>query len=99
MTRKLSTPGVAETETTTPADQTQVDQTDVGTEENTELVQQSNQSDSLPEPQVTIDLSEIIESQKRIESKIDQLLKAGGIEVPKKKVWRQGKHGMEYKEI
>jgi hypothetical protein len=41
----------------------------------------------------------ILENQKRIENKLDQLLKAGGIETPKKKRWVQGKNGLEHKEV
>jgi hypothetical protein len=41
----------------------------------------------------------ILENQKRIENKIDHLLKAGGIETPKKKRWVQGKNGLEHKEV
>ena len=41
----------------------------------------------------------LLESILRLESKVDQLLKANGIEKPKKMKWVQGKHGMEQKEI
>ena len=40
----------------------------------------------------------ILEGQIRIENKLDQLLKAGGVDTPKKMRWVQGKHGLEYKE-
>ncbi len=44
-------------------------------------------------------LDQIIESQKRIEKKLDQLLKAGGIEAPKQKRFMLGTNGYEEKEI
>ncbi|MDM1330021.1 hypothetical protein [Acinetobacter indicus] len=44
-------------------------------------------------------LDQVLENQKRIEGKLDQLLKAGGIEAPKKKRWVQGKNGYEQKEV
>ena len=41
----------------------------------------------------------MLDNQTRIEAKLDQLLKAGGIEAPKKKRWVQGKKGLELKEV
>lgn len=44
-------------------------------------------------------LDQILEGQKRIEKKLDALLKAGKVEAPSKKRWVQGKHGLEHKDI
>ena len=44
-------------------------------------------------------LDQILEGQKRIEKKLDALMKAGKIEAPSKKRWVQGKHGLEHKDI
>lgn len=91
--RKINTPGVTEsqqpetTEETKPEQPTETVADHVATE--------SQHVESIEDPR----LEEIIEGQKRIENKIDQLLKAGGIESPKRMAWKQGKHGMELKEI
>lgn len=54
---------------------------------------------TVSEPVAESSLSEILETQKRIETKLDQLLVAGGIEAPKKKRWVQGENSLEHKEI
>lgn len=44
-------------------------------------------------------IEQVLENQKRIERKLDQLLKAGGVEAPKKKRFVLGESGYEEKEI
>lgn len=65
--------------------------------------QSTNETSSVSEPVITAvqlaQLDQVLENQKRIEGKLDQLLKAGGIEAPKKKRWVQGKNGYEQKEV
>lgn len=91
--RQIKTPGVTESQQPetneneqTPDIQDAVAETGVTESQSVEPVEDPR-------------LDEIIEGQKRIENKIDQLLKAGGIEAPKRMAWKQGKHGMELKEI
>lgn len=94
--RATRTPGAKEPEQTT---QEQADQAleEILKDASTGEVAPVEQSTAVPER--VIQLDQIIESQKRIEKKLDQLLKAGGIEAPKHKRWVQGKNGLEHKEI
>lgn len=105
--RQLQTPGAqpATDETPIGANESNPHGEDISNEMSTEP--ESNQVDETPEAQgspesIQIDdarLVLILDNQKRIESKLDQLLKAGGIEAKKKTRWVQGKHGLEQKEI
>lgn len=60
--------------------------------------QSTNETSSLGAPVEDERLDQILEGQKRIEKKLDALLKAGKVEAPKKLRWQQGKHGLELKE-
>lgn len=109
-TRKVSTPGATETTTPDPAPTAETENT-TGTvsEPVAEKTADTSTYDSAPDPTAGAEniqafpedprLDLILDNQKRIENKIDQLLKAGGIEAPKKKRWVQGKHGLEHKEV
>ena len=94
--RATRTPGAKEPEPTT---QEQADQAleEILKDASTGEVAPVEQSTAVPER--TVQLDQIIESQKRIEKKLDQLLKAGGIEAPKQKRFVLGKNGYEEKEI
>lgn len=109
-TRKTSVPGATGTTTPDPAPTAEIENTtgtvsepDVGTgvgqsADSTEYTKSEDSTDikfSSEDPRLDL----ILDNQKRIENKIDQLLKAGGIEAPKKKRWVQGKHGLEHKEV
>lgn len=61
--------------------------------------QSTSETSSLTEPVNNDLLNIVLENQKRLETKIDQLLKAGGVDAPKKLRWVQGKNGLEQKEI
>ena len=108
-TRKVSTPGATGTTTPDPAPTAETENTTgtvsepvVGTgvgqsADSTEDTKSEDSTDikfSSEDPRLDL----ILDNQKRIENKIDQLLKAGGIETPKKKRWVQGKNGLEHKE-
>ncbi|EZQ12164.1 hypothetical protein [Acinetobacter sp. Ver3] len=99
MSRKLQTPGATEPELTPGVTETDPNGENVSNEMSTNP--ESTESQDTAEPiqinDVRLDL--ILENQKRIESKLDQLLKAGGVEAKKKTRWVQGKHGLEQKEI
>ncbi|WP_151775915.1 hypothetical protein [Acinetobacter colistiniresistens] len=107
MTRRVQTPGAtaAQLEETKAADsQTQL-QTDAalqhinnGNGDDPQEQQVLGQIDSHSETILT-NQELILEGQKRIENKLDQLLAAGGIEVAKKMRWVQGKNGHELKEV
>lgn len=94
--RATRTPGAKEPEQTT---QEQADQAleEILKDASTGEVAPVEQSTAVPERAIQLD--QIIESQKRIEKKLDQLLKAGGIEAPKQKRFVLGKNGYEEKEI
>ena len=94
--RATRTPGAKEPEQTT---QEQADQAleEILKDASTGEVAPVEQSTAVPER--VIQLDQIIESQKRIEKKLDQLLKAGGTEAPKQKRFVLGKNGYEEKEI
>ncbi|WP_374854438.1 hypothetical protein ACEWX4_07615 [Acinetobacter indicus] len=103
-TRKVQTPGAKPAETTieTPVDEAPASGS-VGETPEEQQDQSTNETSSVSEPVITAvqlaQLDQILENQKRIEGKLDQLLKAGGIEAPKKKRWVQGKNGYEQKEV
>lgn len=64
--------------------------------------QSTNETSSLGalvEPVEDPRIDQILVNQARIEKKLDQLLKSGGIEVKKKQRWSQGKNGLELKDI
>lgn len=105
--RKLQTPGAqpAIDETPIGANESNPHGEDISNEISTEpesiQIDESTEAQSTPES-IQVDdarLDLILENQKRIESKLDQLLKAGGIEAKKKTRWIQGEHGLEQKEI
>lgn len=102
----LRTPGKAATaEEITTTTKTEVTSTSTASTP----VQQVNQSEQDLEPQVdqpktspaehSDRIDQILQNQIRIESKLDQLLKAGGIEAAKKQRWVEGKHGLELREV
>ncbi|RKG45149.1 MULTISPECIES: hypothetical protein [Acinetobacter] len=83
--------GTAETPNADAKDQTQTEADSTPAE--------TGESSSNPDyAQLIANQQTILEGQIRIENKIDQLLKAGGVDTPKKMRWVQGKHGLEYKE-
>ena len=64
--------------------------------------QSTNETSSVSEPVEPVEdprIDQILVNQARIEKKLDQLLKSGGIEVKKKQRWSQGKNGLELKDI
>lgn len=103
-TRKVQTPGAKPADTTieTPVDEAPVVES-AGETPEAPQDQSTNETSSVSEPVITAvqlaQLDQVLENQKRIEGKLDQLLKAGGIEAPKKKRWVQGKNGYEQKEV
>ncbi|WP_156189020.1 hypothetical protein [Acinetobacter indicus] len=99
-TRKVQTPGAKPADTTieTPVDEAPAIGS-VGETPEEQQDQSTNETSSLGAPVEDERLDQILENQKRIEGKLDQLLKAGGIEAPKKKRWVQGKNGYEQKEV
>lgn len=102
-TRKVSTPGATETTTPDPAptENTTGTVSEPVAEKTADSTEDTKSEDSTDIQYSSEDprLDLILDNQKRIENKIDQLLKAGGIEAPKKKRWVQGKHGLEHKEV
>ncbi len=105
-TRKVSTPGATETTTHDPAPTADTENTTGTVSEPVAEKTADSTEDTKSEDSTDIQYSSedprldlILDNQKRIENKIDQLLKAGGIEAPKKKRWVQGKHGLEHKEV
>lgn len=94
--RATRTPGAKEPEQTT---QEQADQAleEILNDASAGAVVPAEQFDAVAERAEQLDL--ILENQKRIEKKLDQLLKAGGIETPKQKRFVLGKNGYEEKEI
>ena len=99
--RKVNTPGATEKAPTT------AEQADAALEHITgqgaEAQDQStNETSSLGTPVEPVEdprIDQILVNQARIEKKLDQLLKSGGIEVKKKQRWSQGKNGLELKDI
>ena len=105
-TRKVSTPGATGTTTPDPAPTAETENTTGTVSEPVAEKTADSTEDTKSEDSTDIKFSSedprldlILDNQKRIENKIDQLLKAGGIEAPKKKRWVQGKHGLEHKEV
>ena len=106
--RKVSTPGAKTPEPTveTTAQPTTAEQADAALEHITGQDESQDQSTNetsslgaLVEPIEDPRINQILQNQARIEKKLDQLLKAGGVEVKKKQRWSQGKHGLELKDI
>lgn len=106
--RKVSTPGAKTPEPAveTTAQPTTAEQADAALEHITgndpapeaPQDQSTNETSSLGALVEDERLDQILEGQKRIEKKLDALLKAGKVEAPKKLRWQQGKHGLELKE-
>jgi len=106
--RKVNTPGA--TEKAPAADTTAQQTTAEQVEAALEHITGNDPSPEAPQDQSTNETSslgalvederfdQILEGQKRIEKKLDALLKAGKVEAPKKLRWQQGKHGLELKE-
>lgn len=104
-TRKVNTPGATKPEEKTEAAQpTTAEQAEAALEHITGQTseapqdQSTNETSSLGALVEDERLDQILEGQKRIEKKLDALLKAGKVEAPKKLRWQQGKHGLELKE-
>lgn len=104
-TRKVNTPGATKPEEvkTEAAQPTTAEQADAALEHITgqgaeSQDQSTNETSSLGALVEDERLDQILEGQKRIEKKLDALLKAGKVEAPKKLRWQQGKHGLELKE-
>lgn len=107
-TRKVNTPGATEKAPAadTTAQQTTAEQAEAALEHITgndpapeaPQDQSTNETSSLGALVEDERLDQILEGQKRIEKKLDALLKAGKVEAPKKLRWQQGKHGLELKE-
>lgn len=106
--RKVNTPGATEKAPAadTTAQQTTAEQAEAALEHITgndpepeaPQDQSTNETSSLGALVEDDRLDQILEGQKRIEKKLDALLKAGKVEAPKKLRWQQGKHGLELKE-
>ncbi|QKT97517.1 hypothetical protein FOB20_14000 [Acinetobacter lwoffii] len=102
--RKVSTPGAPEK---APEPVSTTEQADAALEHITgqdaeSQDQSTNETSSLGAPVEPVEdprIDQILANQARIEKKLDQLLKSGGIEVKKKQRWSQGKHGLELKDI
>ncbi|WP_286713765.1 hypothetical protein [Acinetobacter sp. UBA2581] len=106
--RKVNTPGATKPEEvkTEAAQPTTAEQAEAALEHITgndpepeaPQDQSTNETSSLGALVEDERLDQILEGQKRIEKKLDALLKAGKVEAPKKLRWQQGKHGLELKE-
>lgn len=101
--RKVNTPGAPEK---APEPVSTAEQADAALEHITGQDESQDQSTNetsslgaLVEPVEDPRIDQILQNQARIEKKLDQLLKSGGIEVKKKQRWSQGKHGLELKDI
>lgn len=99
--RKVSTPGATEK---APEPVSTAEQADAALEHITgqgaeSQDQSTNETSSVSEPVEDPRIDQILVNQARIEKKLDQLLKSGGIEVKKKQRWSQGKNGLELKDI
>lgn len=100
-TRKVNTPGVTEKapEPVSTAEQAEAALEHItGQTSEAPQDQSTNETSSVSEPVEDPRIDQILEGQKRIEKKLDALLKAGKVEAPKKQRWVQGKHGLELKE-
>ncbi len=103
--RKVNTPGATEK---APEPVSTAEQADAALEHITGQTPEAPQDQStnetsslgvLVEPVEDPRIDQILVNQARIEKKLDQLLKSGGIEVKKKQRWSQGKNGLELKDI
>ena len=102
--RKVNTPGATEK---APEPVSTAEQADAALENITgqgaeSQDQSTNETSSLGTPVEPVEdprIDQILVNQARIEKKLDQLLKSGGIEVKKKQRWSQGKNGLELKDI
>lgn len=100
--RKVNTPGATEK---APEPVSTAEQADAALEHITGQTseapqdQSTNETSSVSEPVEDPRIDQILVNQARIEKKLDQLLKSGGIEVKKKQRWSQGKNGLELKDI
>lgn len=103
--RKVNTPGATEK---APEPVSTAEQADAALEHITGQTSEAPQDQStnktsslgaLVEPTEDPRIDQILVNQARIEKKLDQLLKSGGIEVKKKQRWSQGKNGLELKDI
>jgi len=99
--RKVNTPGATEKAPEPASTAEQVDaalENITGQDAQPPQDQSTNETSSLGALVEDERLDQILEGQKRIEKKLDALLKAGKVEAPKKLRWQQGKHGLELKE-
>jgi hypothetical protein len=98
--RQVKTPGAPEATTQPAADQQPADSSVQTGDENQKPQEQEHTDDSssIDTALILVNQEKILDGQKRIENKLDQLLSAGGIEAPKKLRWVQGKNGHELKE-
>lgn len=100
--RKVSTPGATEKAPTTAEQADAALEHITGQTSEAPQDQSTNETSSLGTPVELVEdprIDQILVNQARIEKKLDQLLKSGGIEVKKKQRWSQGKHGLELKDI
>lgn len=98
--RKVNTPGATEKapEPVSTAEQAEAALEHITGQDAESQDQSTNETSSLGALVEDDRLDQILEGQKRIEKKLDALLKAGKVEAPKKQRWVQGKHGLELKE-
>ena len=99
--RKVNTPGAPEKAPTTAeqADAALEHITGQDAESQDQSTNETSSLGALVEPVEDPRIDQILVNQARIEKKLDQLLKSGGIEVKKKQRWSQGKNGLELKDI
>lgn len=102
--RKVNTPGAPEKapEPVSTAEQADAALGHITGQDAESQDQSTNETSSLGalvEPVEDPRIDQILVNQARIEKKLDQLLKSGGIEVKKKQRWSQGKNGLELKDI
>lgn len=102
--RKVNTPGAPEKapEPVSTAEQADAALEHITGQDAESQDQSTNETSSVSEPVEPAEdprMDQILVNQARIEKKLDQLLKSGGIEVKKKQRWSQGKNGLELKDI
>ena len=102
--RKVNTPGAPEKapEPVSTAEQADAALEHITGQDAESQDQSTNETSSLGalvEPVEDPRIDQILVNQARIEKKLDQLLKSGGIEVKKKQRWSQGENGLELKDI
>lgn len=102
--RKVNTPGATEKapEPVSTAEQADAALEHITGQDAESQDQSTNETSSLGalvEPVEDPRIDQILVNQARIEKKLDQLLKSGGIEVKKKQRWSQGENGLELKDI